>query len=322
MLCADAGTWPLSQHVVMPNEDSPPVLHADGLTKRYGKRSALSDCNLRIPRGRVIGLVGPNGAGKSTLLQLACGLITPTAGTLRVLGSRPAADAAHLARVGFVAQDTPVYGSLTVADHLRMGARLNPSWDSRLAQRRIAQVGLNPGQQAGRLSGGQRAQLALTIAAAKRPELLIFDEPAAALDPLARDGFLRTLMEFVTELGASAVLSSHLLSDVERICDYLIVLCGSRVQVAGDVRDLLASHHRLIAPRGELDRPPVGFEVIGIEHTDQHTRAVVRTTGTPLPRAPWTVGSIGLEELVLGYLTRAAGVPTTPVETLTGKAPR
>lgn len=212
----------------MPDEDSSPVLQAEGLTKRYGRRTALTECDLKIPRGRVIGLVGPNGAGKSTLLQLACGLIAPTSGSLHVLGSRPASSAANLARVGFVAQDTPVYGSFSVADHLRMGARLNPSWDQALAERRIARAGLDPAHTAGRLSGGQRAQLALTIAAAKRPELLIFDEPAAALDPLARDGFLRNLTEFVAELGASAVLSSHLLGDVERVCDYLVVLCGSR----------------------------------------------------------------------------------------------
>ncbi|MGC7095380.1 ABC transporter ATP-binding protein [Amycolatopsis lurida] len=274
-----------------------PVLEADNLTKRYGKRTALTDCSLNVPKGRVIGLVGPNGAGKSTLLQLACGLITPTAGTLSVLGSRPAANAAHLARVGFVAQDTPVYATLTVADHLRMGARLNPSWDAGLANRRIAEVGLDPAQKAGRLSGGQRAQLAMTVAAAKRPELLIFDEPAAALDPLARKAFLQNLMAFVTELGASAVLSSHLLADVERVCDYLIVLCGSRIQLAGDVDQLLATHHRLFTRAGL----PPGAEVI----TTDNGSAIVRANG-PLPNGPWTVERIRLEELVLGYLTRAA----------------
>ncbi|MET8910187.1 ABC transporter ATP-binding protein [Micromonospora sp. NPDC004551] len=290
-------------------ENSCPALQAEGLTKRYGKRLALADCDLDVPRGRVVGLVGPNGAGKSTLLNLACGLVTPTAGTLRVLGAPPAANAAHLARVGFVAQDTPVYGAFTVADHLRMGAKLNPSWDQSLADRRISQVGLDPRQKAGRLSGGQRAQLALTIAAAKRPELLIFDEPAAALDPLARDGFMRNLMEFVAELGASAILSSHLLSDVARVCDHLVVLCDARVQVAGGVTDLLARHHRLVAPRGELDRLPAEVEVIRLQHTDRNSQAVVRVAGA-LPRTPWTVEPVPLEEMVLAYLTRAAGAPT------------
>ncbi|WP_129842956.1 ABC transporter ATP-binding protein [Streptomyces sp. RFCAC02] len=290
----------------MSNEQSPPVFAARGLTKKYGRRTALDDVNLTVPAGRVIGLVGPNGAGKSTLLHLACGLTEPTSGRLDVLGARPAADAAHLARVGFVAQDTPVYASLSVADHLRLGARLNPAWDQALAERRIAQVGLAPDQRAGRLSGGQRAQLALTIAAASRPELLIFDEPAAALDPLARQAFLENLMEFVTELGASAVLSSHLLGDVEQVCDHLIVLCASRVQVAGDIPDLLAAHHRIVLSREALDRLPAGIEVVRVTDADdgRYVSALVRRdTATPPPGA---VEPVTLEELVLAYMTRAA----------------
>ncbi|HJP72799.1 MAG TPA: ABC transporter ATP-binding protein [Pseudonocardiaceae bacterium] len=285
------------------------VLQATGLTKRYGRRTALDAVDLTVPAGRVIGLVGPNGAGKSTLLNLTCGLIAPTSGTLRVLGSPPAANAAHLARVGFVAQDTPVYAGLTVAEHLRLGKRLNPGWDSDLASRRLAQIGLKADQKAGRLSGGQRAQLALTVAAAKRPDLLILDEPAAALDPLARNGFIQNLVEFVGELGASAILSSHLLEDVARACDHLVVLADARVQVAGDVRDLLAGHHRLVAPTNALNRLPAGVEVIHVEQTTSHTQVLVRATGR-LPGMPWAVERVDLEELVLGYLTRAAGAPS------------
>ncbi|MFE7616251.1 ABC transporter ATP-binding protein [Streptomyces sp. NPDC057496] len=292
----------------MSKEESVPVLRAEGLTKKYGRREALSGVDLNVPAGRVVGLVGPNGAGKSTLLNLACGLLEPTSGSLRVLGAPPAASAAHLARVGFVAQNTPVYPSFSVADHLRLGARLNPSWDQGLAERRIAQVGLDPDQKAGRLSGGQRAQLALTVAAAKRPELLIFDEPAAALDPLARQGFLVSLLEFVAELGASAVLSSHLLGDIEQACDHLIVLCDARIQVAGEVRDLLATHHRLVAPRGELDRLTAGVEVVRAEHHARSDEAVVRT-GLPPSEIPFRAGPVTLEELVLGYMSRAS----TPV---------
>ncbi|MFC5750951.1 ABC transporter ATP-binding protein [Actinomadura rugatobispora] len=281
------------------------------MTKKYGRRTALSEVDLTVPAGRVVGLVGPNGAGKSTLLHLACGLLEPTSGSLRVLGSRPAESAAHLARVGFVAQDTPVYPSFSVADHLRLGARLNPSWDGELAERRVARAGLGPDQKAGRLSGGQRAQLALTIAAAKRPELLIFDEPAAALDPLARRGFLENLVEFVAELGASAVLSSHLLGDIERVCDHLIVLCGARVQVAGRVRDLLDGHRRLVAPRGGLDRPLPGVEVIRVEHDGAHSRALVRIDALP-PSIPYPAEPVTLEELVLGYMARASAAPSGP----------
>ncbi|MCM2390674.1 ABC transporter ATP-binding protein [Streptomyces albipurpureus] len=299
--------------------ESPPTLHAEGLTKRYGRRGrlALSDVNLAVPSGRVIGLVGPNGAGKSTLLHLACGLTEPTSGSLTVLGSPPAANASHLARVGFVAQNTPVYGSFTVAEHLKLGATMNPAWDRSLAERRISQVGLNPTQRAGQLSGGQRAQLALTIAAAKRPELLIFDEPAAALDPLARRGFLHSLGEFVRELGASAVFSSHLLGDIEQVCDYLIVLCDSRIQLAGDTRDLLAGHARLISPRGESGWMPTGFEVISTDHSG----AIVRG-GTAPEALPCRVEPVTLEELVLGYMARAAAVPTAPATAAVRRAQR
>jgi ABC-2 type transport system ATP-binding protein len=217
------------------------VLQASGLGKRYGRRWALFDCDLAVPAGRVVGLVGPNGAGKSTLLQLAAGLRRPTSGTLEVLGERPAASAAQLGRVGFVAQDTPVYAALSVGDHLDLGAWLNPRWDRDLAQRRIGQLGLGRRWRAGKLSGGQRAQLALTLAIAKRPELLILDEPVASLDPLARREFLDAIADVVAQHGMSVVLSSHLVADLERICDYLIVLVASRMRAAGVVRELLAA---------------------------------------------------------------------------------
>lgn len=287
-----------------------PVLRSDGLTKRYGRRPALTDATLTIPAGRITGLVGPNGAGKSTLLNLTCGTIEPTSGTIEVLGARPAASTAQLAKVGFVAQDTPVYSTLSVDDHLRMGAWLNPKWDAALARRRIEQVGLAPGQKAGHLSGGQRAQLALTLAAAKRPELLIFDEPVASLDPLARRAFLQSLMEFVAELEVSVILSSHLLGDLERVCDHLVVLAGSRVQLAGDVEDLLAAHKRVVAARGELDALPAGIDVIQADHTARQSTLVVHdTTGLIAQLVPAAdVEHLGLEDMVLAYLTRAASV--------------
>lgn len=305
----------------MPPNDAIPALAAAALTKRFGRRAALTQCDLDIPRGRVVGLVGPNGAGKSTLLQLACGLITPTAGTIRVLGQRPAANAAALARVGFVAQDTPVYTGMTVADHLRLGAHLNPRWDAGLANRRIAEVGLEPNRKAGRLSGGQRAQLSLTIAAAKRPELLILDEPAAALDPLARAAFLASLLTFVAELGAGAVLSSHLLADVAQVCDHLVVLSGSRVQLAGDVAELLVTHHRVVAARGLLDRWRAGIEVVHVEREGAREWAVVRADRMPSD-LPGAVETVSLEELVLAYLTRAAGSPSDQVVTIAGERAR
>jgi ABC-2 type transport system ATP-binding protein len=186
------------------------VIATEELGKRYCTRWALAGCTLSIPAGHVVGLVGPNGAGKTTLLDLATGMLAPSAGTIEVLGNRPAAGPAQLARVGYLSQDAPLYAGLPVADHLRLGAHLNPGWDAGLARRRIQRLGLDPRQKAGTLSGGQRAQLAFTLAVAKRPELLILDEPAASLDPLARREFLQDLMAAVGEQQVSVVLSSHL----------------------------------------------------------------------------------------------------------------
>jgi len=281
-----------------------PALKAVGLTKRYGRHHALSDCTLDIPAGRVVGLVGPNGAGKTTLLQLAAGMLTPTAGSIEVLGGRPASGAAQLAKVGFVAQDTPTYAGLSIADHLRFGADTNPRWDQPAAEERIAHLGLDPAQKAGRLSGGQRAQLSLTLAIAKRPELLILDEPVASLDPMARREFLKGLMSFTAEHNASVILSSHLVSDLERVCDYLIVLVASRVRVAGDVDDLVAGHFRLTGARRDLDDLPDGVAVIEQSHVERQSTLVVRA-GVPLDAMSFTVEQLTLEDLVLAYMSQA-----------------
>ena len=282
------------------------VIEASGLGKRYGRRWALTDCSLAVPAGRVTGLVGPNGAGKTTLLQLAAGLLAPDSGTIRVLGSRPADGPAQLARIGFVAQETPVYAGLSVAGHLRMGGWLNPGWDSEVAGRRIRQLGLDPRQRAGSLSGGERAQLALTLAVAKRPELLLLDEPVASLDPLARREFLQGLMETVAEQGASVVLSSHLITDIERVCDYLIVIVASRVRVAGETEALLASHHRLSGARQDPGVLPASWEVLEQSHTGKQSTLLVRTRD-PILDPAWTVRPVGLEDLVLAYMSQAAG---------------
>ncbi|HEX4060016.1 MAG TPA: ABC transporter ATP-binding protein [Streptosporangiaceae bacterium] len=281
-----------------------PALETTGLGKRYGRKWALADCTLAIPAGHVAGLVGPNGAGKSTLLQLAVGLLRPTSGSIQVLGGRPAAGPGELAKVGFVAQDTPVYSALSVREHLRLGAWLNPRWDNALAERRIAALDLDRNQRAGRLSGGQRAQLALTLALAKRPELLILDEPVASLDPLARRDFLRLLMEAVAETGVSVVLSSHLVADLERVCDYLVVLAAAHVQVTGEVEDLLAAHVRLTGPRRDPAQLPAGQHVIEASHTDRQSTLIVRTDG-PIHDPAWTVEQLSLEDLVLAYMSQA-----------------
>ncbi len=250
------------------------ALQSRALSKRYRQRWALADCTLTVPAGHVVGLVGPNGAGKTTLLNLAVGMLAPTSGTIEVLGGRPAGSRAQLARVGFVAQDAPTYAGLSVADHLKLGATMNPGWDAALARDRIRHLGLDPRQRAGKLSGGQRAQLALTLAVAKRPKLLILDEPIASLDPLARREFLQSLTEFIAEQQVSVVMSSHLV---------MIVLVASCVQVAGEVNELLAVHHKLTGPHRDPAAGPVSLEDLVLAYMSR-AAAPGRETELEVPR--------------------------------------
>ena len=287
------------------------ALAAREIGKRYGRRWALSGCTLDIPAGRIVGLVGPNGAGKTTLLHLAVGLMGPSAGSIAVLGEPVAATPAQLARIGFVAQETPLYPSLSVADHLRLGARLNPTWDAAFTQARIGRLGLDGRQRAGTLSAGQRAQLALTLALAKRPELLVLDEPVASLDPLARREFLQALMEYAAEHAVSVVLSSHLVDDLERVCDYLILLAAGRVQLAGEIDELLATHHRLSGPRRDSSRLPASQQMIEETHTERQSTLMVRTD-EPVMDPTWRVAEVSLEDLVLAYMGRPADAGEPP----------
>lgn len=266
------------------------ALTATRLGKRYGRKWALRDCELEIPEGRIAGLVGPNGAGKSTLLHVAVGLLEPTEGAIEVPG-----------RIGFLAQDAPVYASLSVADHLRFGRHMNPEWDEAFARNRITELDLDPKQRAGRLSGGQRSQLALTLALAKRPDVLLLDEPVASLDPLARRDFLATLTSYVAEHGISVVLSSHLLADLERVCDFLVLITSARVQLADDVDELLASHRRIHGPRRDAANLPSNLHPVWLSHTDKQTTAVVRADG-PIHDPAWQVDELSLEDVVLAYM--------------------
>jgi ABC-2 type transport system ATP-binding protein len=277
------------------------VLETESLGKRYGRRWALTGCTLSIPAGHVVGLVGPNGAGKTTLLHLSVGLLTPTTGTIRVLEESPEQ---AFARIGFLPQDVPVYSRLSVAQHLRMGASLNPNWDHGFATHRVAELGLDLNQRAGTLSGGQRAQLALTLAVAKRPELLVLDEPVASLDPLARREFLQTLMEVVATQGVSVVLSSHLIADLERVCVHVVVLIDGHVAVAGEVDGLLAAHRRLTGARRDPATMPANQVVVEASHSDKQSTLLVRTE-EPIFDPAWTVTPVTLDDVVLAYLRQA-----------------
>jgi ABC-2 type transport system ATP-binding protein len=278
------------------------AIEATGLGRRYRRTWALRDCNLTLPRGRIAALVGPNGAGKTTLLHLAVGLLAPTTGQIRVLGQAPGEDPGLLARVGFVAQETPLYRDFTAAEHLTMGAKLNPRFDRALAHGRLERLAVPFDRRVGTLSGGQRAQVALALALAKRPELLLLDEPLASLDPLARREFLQALMGAVADQGVTVVLSSHLLADLERVCDYLIVLSAAHVQVLGPTDDLLDQHKLLVGPHRPAQPPIAGVaQVVRASHTDRQASLLVRTNG-PVADPAWTAHEVTLEDLVLAYL--------------------
>ena len=280
------------------------VVEAQGLGKRYGRNWALRDCTLAVPEGRVVALVGPNGAGKTTLLNLAVGLTAPSAGQITVLdGHRPGSPTA-LDGVGFVAQDTPLYKGLSAADLLHMTRSLNRQFDQAYAERRVRELGIPLGRRAGKLSGGQQAQLALTLALARRPRLLVLDEPMAMLDPLARHRFMAALMAAVTDQGVSVVLSSHVLSELERVADYLVLISQGSVQVAGGVDDLLASHQLLSGPTAELDQHATRLRIVQTQRGAAESHMLIRTNGrTDGVARGWEARPVSLEELTLAYLS-------------------
>jgi ABC-2 type transport system ATP-binding protein len=279
-----------------------PALQADGLGKRYGSKWALRDCGLEVAPGSVTALVGPNGAGKTTLLQLAVGLSKPTTGAVRVLGHAPREEAGELLpRVGFVAQEHPLYRGLTIRETLKLGSKLNPSWDDEVALDRVERLGLPLGQKVGRLSGGQQAQVALTLALAKRPELLLLDEPVASLDPLARREFLQSVMEVVAETRMTVVLSSHIVADLERVCDHLVILSQAYTQLVGPIDEILAGHRLLTGPRTDASAVARVHDVIRESHTERQTTLLVRANGHVYDSA-WEIHEVDLEEVVLAYL--------------------
>ncbi len=287
------------------------VVEATGLGKRYGSTWALRECSLAIPAGHVAALVGPNGAGKTTLLNLVVGLAAPTAGTVSVLGGLPPGSVAALDGIAFVAQDTPLYKNLSAADMLHLTRSLNRRFDHQYASARLAELGIPLQRKAGRLSGGQQAQLALTLALARRPRLLVLDEPVAMLDPIARHDFMATVLTAAADDGVSVVLSSHVLAELERVADYLILLSQGRVQVAGEVDDLLACHRVLTGPAADADRYAGRLRVVHVRRGQAQAHLLVRATAAdPVPPG-WEAHPVGLEELALAYL-REPGAAALP----------
>jgi ABC-2 type transport system ATP-binding protein len=286
------------------------VIETNGLGKRYGTTWALRGCTLAIPAGHVTALVGPNGAGKTTLLNLAVGLAETSAGDVAVLGGLRPGSPAALDGIAFVAQDTPVYKNLPAADMLHLTRNLNRRFDQRYAEARLSELGIPLKRKAGKLSGGQQAQLALTLALARRPRLLVLDEPVAMLDPLARHDFMATVLAATAEDGVSVLLSSHVLAELERVADYLILLSRGRVQVAGEVDDLLASHRMLTGPAAEAGRY-AERPVVHLSRAEAQAHLLVRATADdPVPPG-WESHPVGLEELALAYL-REPGAAALP----------
>ena len=298
------------------------VIETHGLAKRYGRTWALKDAALAIPDGYVVALVGPNGAGKTTLLHLSVGLARPTTGQVTVLGSEPAGSPAALDQIAFVAQDAPLYKNLSVTDMLHLTRNLNRSWDQLRAESRLKELGIPLNRKVGKLSSGQQAQLALTVAVARRPRLLILDEPLASLDPLARHDFMASLMAAVAEDGLSVVLSSHVIADLERVADYLIVLSRGKVQVAGEVEELLAVHAMLTGPAAAADDLAERLAVVYARRAGAVAQLLVRITGAAEP-APfgWEAGPVSLEELVLAYLREPGAAALPGPASTTARAP-
>ena len=294
-----------------------PAVTTTALTKRYGKITALADCSITVPEGRISALIGPNGAGKTTLLRLLAGLARPSKGQVTVNGSLPRQDPAFLAGIGYLAQEIPLYRRLSAEDHIRAGAHLNPRWDAGSVRERLTALNIPLDRATGKLSGGQRAQVALALILAKQPRLLLLDEPVAALDPLARRNFLRILADGVAAGGLTVLLSSHLVADLERVCDHLIMLSSSRVQLCGDIEDLLAEHQVLTGPGKDTTAIERSHRVIQLTRTPRQTTMLVRLNG-PVADPAFEASDVSLEELVLAYMGEDAPPGRTHLTTVGG----
>ena len=293
------------------------AIETSGLTKRYRKVTALNDCTISVPEGRISALIGPNGAGKTTLLRLLAGLSRPSAGQAMVNSGSPRQDPAFLADIGYLGQEIPLYRRLSAEDHIRAGAHLNPRWDGELVRERLTGLKIPLDRAVGKLSGGQRAQVALALVLAKQPRLLLLDEPVAALDPLARRNFLGVLADAVAMGNLTVLLSSHLIADLERVCDHLIMLASSRVQLCGDIEDLLAEHVVLIGPSKDTTAIERSQRVVQITRTPRQTTLLVRLN-SPVIDPAFQVSDVSLEELALAYLGEE--VPPAPAPARLGRA--
>ena len=289
--------------------DRPLALDAIALGRRYGRNWGLQDCSLQLPQGKIAGLVGPNGAGKSTLLRMAAGITRPSEGHLRVLGLDPNDQPEELLpRIGYLDQERPLYKHYRVQEMLRFGSRLNPRWDGQRAADYMKGLGIDLTRRVGALSVGQQAEVALTLCLAKRPDLLLLDEPVAALDPLARERLMQTLLRTVVDDGTTVLLSSHVVSELESTCDFIIILSASRVQVVDDLDHLLTSHRLLLGDRDDSPDRLDGVQVIAHTTSTREAQWLVRVSDR-FEDSTWEVVDPTLQEVVLAYLQEGTGQP-------------
>jgi ABC-2 type transport system ATP-binding protein len=288
----------MSQQTVSKN-----AIETKGLGKRYRSFWALKDCSINVPKGSVSALVGPNGAGKTTLLKLLVSLSRQSAGNAVVLGLSPSQDSAYISEIGYLAQEIPMYSRLSADEHIKLGAHLNSNWDSELAKARLSELSIPLDRPVGKLSGGQRAQVALGLALAKKPKLLLLDEPVAALDPLARIDFLKSLAQAVTDAEGelTVVMSSHLLADLERVCDHIVILASGETQLCEDIETTLKSHKLLVGKRQDVANSD-DFTIIQQTHTARETTLLVRLNNKGYHDSRWHMRDVDIEEIVLAYM--------------------
>jgi ABC-2 type transport system ATP-binding protein len=278
---------------------SPPPLVAQGLGKRFRREWGLRGLTLEIPQGAIVGLAGPNAAGKSTLLALATGLLAPTEGTISVLGRDPLRDPGVLAEVGYVAQGAPLYRSFSVAETIEYVRRTNSRWDPEIVTELLTRI--DPQTKVGSLSEGDRARLALALVLGKSPQLVLLDEPFASLDPLAGRELLQLLMDGVAETSATVVIASHVVADIERVCDHIVLLADGGVRLEGKVEELLDSHRLLTGPRRPLGSIRGVREVVRERHSGRQLTLLTVVDG-PIVDPSWTVERVSLEDLLLAYM--------------------
>ncbi|MFC8198993.1 ABC transporter ATP-binding protein [Streptomyces sp. NPDC057298] len=284
------------------------AIEARGVGRKYRRGWALRDCSFRLPAGRICGLVGPNGAGKTTLMAIAANLLEPTTGSLRVFGAAPESAPAGR-RTAFLAQEKPLFRRFTVAETLRLGRELNPGWDQRAAEN-IVRAGNVPFEaKIGTLSGGQRTRVAFAVAFGKRPDLLLLDEPMSDLDPLVRHELMSTLLAEAAERGTTVLMSTHMLAELENTCDYLLVIAGGGLRLAGEVDELRTSHALLTGAHTDGHTPPelAYHTVVETRLSGRQFTSLIRPDG-PVA-GPWQASTPNLEELLLAYLRSPEAPP-------------